>query len=81
MREAKVSIKSLEIDLFKSRPHSDIKQLKRTKKRVDLYRLRVVDYRVIYALEENTIFVLEIIPRKEDTTGFETEFRFQNCAS
>ncbi|WP_269851938.1 type II toxin-antitoxin system RelE family toxin [Methanosarcina horonobensis] len=36
--------------------------MKGTKKREDLYRLRVGDYRVIYAVEDNTIFVLEIIP-------------------
>jgi mRNA interferase RelE/StbE len=60
----KSGIKSLETDPFKSRSHSDIKKLKGTKKRDDLYRLRVGDYRVIYAVEENTIFILEIIPRE-----------------
>ena len=45
--------------------HADIKKLKGTKKRVDLYRLRVGDYRVIYTLENNTIFVLEIITREK----------------
>lgn len=59
----KSGIKSLEQDPFKSRSHSDIKKLKGTKKREDLYRLRIGDYRVIYAVEENTIFILEIVPR------------------
>ncbi|KKH48763.1 plasmid stabilization protein [Methanosarcina sp. 1.H.T.1A.1] len=60
----KSGIKSLEIDPFKSRSRSDIKKLKGTKKRDDLYRLRVGDYRVIYAVEENTVLVLDIIPRE-----------------
>jgi len=60
----KSGIKSLEIDPFKSRSRSDIKKLKGTKKRDDLYRLRVGDYRIIYAVEENTVLVLEIIPRE-----------------
>ena len=60
----KSGIKNLEIDPFKSRSHADIKKLKGTKKRDDLYRLRVGDYRVIYAVEENTVLVLEIIPRE-----------------
>jgi mRNA interferase RelE/StbE len=60
----KSGIKSLETDPFKSRSRSDIKKLKGTKKREDLYRLRVGDYRVIYAVEKNTVFVLEIIPRE-----------------
>jgi mRNA interferase RelE/StbE len=61
----KSGIKLLETDPFKSRPHADIKKLKGTKKREDLYRLRVGDYRVIYAVEDDTIFVLEIIPREK----------------
>jgi mRNA interferase RelE/StbE len=60
----KSGIKNLEIDPFKSRSHADIKKLKGTKKRDDLYRLRVGDYRVIYAVEKNTVLVLEIIPRE-----------------
>jgi len=58
-------IKNLETDPFKSRSHADIKKLKGTKKREDLYRLRVGDYRVIYTVGNNTIFVLEIIPREK----------------
>jgi mRNA interferase RelE/StbE len=59
----KSGMKSLEIDPFKSRSGSDVKKLKGTKKREDLYRLRVREYRVIYSVEENTVFILEIIPR------------------
>jgi mRNA interferase RelE/StbE len=60
----KSGIKSLENDPFKGRSRSDIKKLKGTKKREDLYRLRIGNYRVIYAVEENTVFILEIIPRE-----------------
>lgn len=60
----KSGIKNLEMDPFKSRPHADIKKLKGTKKRNDLYRLRIGDYRMIYSVEENIIFILEIIPRE-----------------
>lgn len=58
-------IRSLGTDPFKSRSHADIKKLKGTKKRDDLYRLRVGDFRVIYKVEDNIIFVLEIIPREK----------------
>lgn len=61
----KSGMKSLETDPFKSRSHADIKKLIGTKKREDLYRLRVGDYRVIYTVESNTVFVLEIIPREK----------------
>jgi mRNA interferase RelE/StbE len=61
----KAGIKGLEIDPFKSRSQANIKKLKGTKKREALYRLRVGDYRVIYAVEGNTIFVLEVISREK----------------
>jgi len=61
----KIGIKSLETSPFRSQSRSGIKKLKGTKKREDLYRLRVGDYRVIYAVEDNTVFVLEIIPREK----------------
>jgi mRNA interferase RelE/StbE len=61
----KSGIKSLETDPFNSRPRADIKKLKGTKKRENLYRLRVGDYRVICAVEGDIIFVLEIIPREK----------------
>jgi mRNA interferase RelE/StbE len=61
----KTGIKSLETSPFRSQSRSGIKKLKGTKKREDLYRLRVGDYRVIYAVEDDTVFVLEIIPREK----------------
>jgi mRNA interferase RelE/StbE len=41
----------------------DVKKLKGTKGRQDLYRLRIGDYRAIFAIEEDIVYVLEIIPR------------------
>lgn len=61
----KSGMKNLEIDPFKSQPYADIKKLKGTKKRDDLYRLRVGDYRVIYTVKNNAVFILEIIPREK----------------
>jgi mRNA interferase RelE/StbE len=61
----KARIKELELNPFKSHSSLDIKKLKGTKKRCDLYRLKVGDYRVIYAVENNTVLVFEIIPREK----------------
>ena len=41
----------------------DVKKLKGTKGRQDLYRLRIGDYRAIFAIEGEVVYVLEIIPR------------------
>lgn len=66
----KTGIKNLQANPFKSHSRSGIKKLKGTKKRDDLYRLRVGDYRVIYEVENNTIFVLEIISREKGYDWF-----------
>ncbi len=41
----------------------DLKKLKGTRGRQDLYRLRIGDYRAIFAIEDDMIYVLEIITR------------------
>jgi mRNA interferase RelE/StbE len=41
----------------------DVKKLKGTKGRRDLYRLRIGEYRAIYHVENNNVYVLEIILR------------------
>lgn len=43
---------------------NDVKKLKGTKGRQDLYRLRIGDYRAIFAIEDDIVYVLEIIPRE-----------------
>lgn len=41
----------------------DVKKLKGTKGRQDLYRLRIGDYRAIFSIEDDTVYVLEIMTR------------------
>ena len=41
----------------------DVKKLKGTKGRQDLYRLRIGDYRAIFSIEDDNVYVLEIMMR------------------
>ncbi len=59
----KLALRNLENDPFRSRPKADIKKLEGTKGRGDLYRLRIGDYRAVYAVEGNTVWVTEIFLR------------------
>ncbi len=59
----KSALRNLENDPFRKRPKADIKKLEGTKGREDLYRLRIGDYRVVYAVEGNTVWVTEIFLR------------------
>jgi len=59
----KRSIRQLQEDPIRSRPGADIKKLVGTKGRQDLFRLRVGDFRVIYAVEGDAIWVTEIFSR------------------
>jgi mRNA interferase RelE/StbE len=59
----KRSISQLQEDPIRSRPGADIRRLVGTKGRQDLFRLRVGDFRVIYAVEEDAIWVTEIFSR------------------
>ena len=59
----KLALKNLENDPFRTRPKADIKKLGGTKGRENLYRLRVGDYRAVYAVEGNTVWVTEIFLR------------------
>jgi len=43
---------------------NDVKKLKGTKGRQDLYRLRIGDYRAVFAIENDIVYILEIIPRE-----------------
>ncbi|MBP2030056.1 mRNA interferase RelE/StbE [Methanohalophilus levihalophilus] len=42
----------------------DVKKLKGTKGRQDLYRLRIGDYRAIFSIEDDNVYILEIMLRK-----------------
>lgn len=50
---------------LKSNPlESDVKKFKSTKGKQDLYRLRIGDYQAIFSIEDDIVYVLEIIPRE-----------------
>ena len=57
------TIKQLQADPLTSRPKVDIKKLIGIKDNIELYRLRVGNYRIIYEISENTIWVSEIVKR------------------
>ena len=59
----KSTLRSLEDDPFKNRSKAGIKKLKGTKGREDLYRLRIGDYRAVYAVEGDIVWVTEILLR------------------
>ncbi|TGC09537.1 type II toxin-antitoxin system RelE family toxin [Methanolobus halotolerans] len=44
---------------------NDFKKLKGTKSRQDLYRLSIGDYRAIFAIEEDIVYILEVIDRDQ----------------
>jgi len=58
-----LTLHQLENDPIRSRPEVDIKRLKGTKGRQNLFRLRIGDYRVIYAVDEKVVWVTEIFHR------------------
>ena len=45
--------------------HLDIKKLKGLRNRPDLFRLRVGDYRIIYFIQEDKIWITEIMKREK----------------
>jgi len=57
------ALRQLEQDPSRSRSKADIKKLKGTKGRQDLFRLRVGDHRVIYAVDGKVVWVTEIFSR------------------
>ncbi len=60
----KASLRLLGEDPFKKRSGADIKKLKGTKGRKDLYRLRIGSHRAVYAVEEDTVWITEIFHRE-----------------
>jgi len=53
----------LETNPYESRVGADIFRLKGTKGREDLFRLRIGDYRVVYAVEERTVYITDLFHR------------------
>jgi len=63
----KKSLKELETNPFLKRPCADIKQLSGSRDPV-FYRMRIGNYRIIYAVEGKNVKITEIITREK---GFE----------
>lgn len=61
----KNGLKTLVNDPYTNKSKCDIKKLKGTQSRLNLYRLRIGNYRAIYSIENNTIWITEIIPREK----------------
>ena len=57
------TIQQLQADPLTSRPKFDIKKLIGIKDNIELYRLRVGNYKIIYEISENTIWISEIVKR------------------
>lgn len=57
----KNAMKELEINPNRPREGADIKPLKKTKPQK--HRLRVGDYRIIYLIEGDTVYVIEVFKR------------------
>jgi mRNA interferase RelE/StbE len=57
------ALRSLQADPFHPRASEDIVRLKGTRGRQDLFRLRVGDYRAIYGIEGNIVYVTDLFHR------------------
>jgi len=56
-------LRALEANSYESRAGADIARLRGTKGREDLFRLRIGDYRVIYAAVAGIVYITEILHR------------------
>ena len=56
-------LRALEVNPCESRASADIVRLRGTKGGRDLLRLRIGDYRVIYAVEAGSVYVTDIFNR------------------
>ncbi len=59
------ALRNLQKDPFQSRSGADIARLIGTKGSQDLFRLRVGDYRAIYAVEDNIVYVTDLFRREK----------------
>ena len=59
----------LETDPYEPRTGADIIRLKGTKGREDLFRLRVGDYRAVYAIQGRTVYVTDLFRRGRGYSG------------
>ncbi len=56
-------LRALEENPYEARPSADIARLRRTRERHDLFRLRISDFRAIYAVERNVVYVTDLFHR------------------
>jgi len=57
------ALQELSTDPFTNRSKVDIKKLIGIKNNIDLYRLRVGQYRIIYEISQDSIWISEIVKR------------------
>ena len=59
----KHGLRALEANPYESRSSADIVRLRGTRGRHDLFRLRIGDYRAIYAVEGKVVYVTDLFHR------------------
>ena len=60
------ALRSLQTNPFQSRSGADIARLSGTKEKQDLFRLRIGDYRAVYAIEDNVVYVTDLFHRGKE---------------
>lgn len=63
------ALRVLETDPYESRTGANIVRLKGTKGREDLFRLRIGNYRAIYAVQGQTVYVTDLFHRGRGYSG------------
>ena len=56
-------LRVLQENPFHPRPGADIVRLRGTRGRQDLFRLRIGDYRAVYAVERNVVYITDLFHR------------------
>jgi mRNA interferase RelE/StbE len=59
----KHGLRALEANAYEPRPSADVGRLRGTRGRHDLFRLRIGDYRAIYAGEGKVVYVTDLFHR------------------
>lgn len=67
------ALRALEANPYESRAGADIVRLRGTKGREDLFRLRIGDYRVIYAVMAEVVYITDIFHRGR---GYDSSYGF-----
>ena len=65
----KKKLKVLSSEFGKPKSKLDIRKMKGTKKKVELYRLRVGDYRIVFEFSDDIIWVARISHKKDAYRG------------